>query len=486
MIAKKKVNGDTPSEISEVTSSMHSTHPILLTAMIAGVIMIGSALAVGHYMYEQHKAFQGRIYPDVTIEQIPVGELTKQQAQQKLQSQGFDPSAARITLHFRNEDIATFSATQLRLKLNTEAAVGEAYAYGRAGNWMQNTYSLARALFSSKTHNIPLMLSSNDRAVKEYVGHMSDQYNTKPQNALFSFENGKVTAFKQEANGNEIQEDVFLQVLDTTIQSFKDNPRAVTLTLTERTIQPDITLAKSNKFGIEELIGVGTSDYTHSAPERVHNVILAASKFNGVLIPPGEDLSFVDVIGDISVNTGYKTAYVIQNGRTVLGDGGGVCQVSTTLFRAALNTGLPIDERHAHAYRVSYYENDSKPGLDATIYSPTVDLKVKNDTPAHILVQTVVDESQNLLYFYIYGKKDGRKATVGDITVYDVSPPAEPKYEDDPTLPKGVVKQVDFAAWGGKSKFNYTVAYANGETKEETFFSNYRPWQAVYLRGTKE
>lgn len=486
MIAKKKVNGDKANEITEVTSSMHSTHPLLFVALIVSVVLLGSALAVGQYMYEQHKTYDGRIYPDVTIEHLPVGQLTKAQAQKKLQSQGFDPSAAQITLHFRDEDVATFSATQLKLQLNTEAAVNEAYAYGRGGNWLQNTYALAHALFAGKTYNIPLTLSSNDQAVKEYVGHMSDQYDTKPQNALFSFEDGKVTAFKQEENGNEIQEDVFLQVLEKTVQSFKDKPRPVTLTLTERTIKPEITLAKSNKFGIEGLIGVGKSDYSHSAPERIHNVILAASKFNGVLIPPGEDLSFVDIIGDISVNTGYKTAYVIQNGRTVLGDGGGVCQVSTTLFRAALNTGLPIDERHAHAYRVGYYENDSKPGLDATIYSPTVDLKIKNDTPAHILVQTVVDESQNLLYFYIYGKSDGRKATVGDITVYDVSPPGEPKYEDDPTLPKGVVKQVDFAAWGGKSKFNYTVAYANGETKEETFYSNYRPWQAVYLRGTKE
>jgi vancomycin resistance protein YoaR len=250
-------------------------------------------------------------------------------------------------------------------------------------------------------------------------------------------------------------------------------------------LKPTVTLAQSNNLGIEELIGVGKSDYTHSAPERVHNVIHAANRFNGVLVKPGQELSFVDIIGDISQASGYKTAYVIQNGRTVLGDGGGVCQVSTTLFRAALNTGLPITERHAHAYRVGYYENDSKPGLDATIYTPSVDLRIKNDTPAHILVQTIIDEDTNQLYFYLYGKKDGRQATVGDITVYDVSPPPEPLYQDDPNLPIGITKQVDFAAWGGKSRYDYSVTYANGDVKKETFYSSYRPWQAVFLVGKK-
>lgn len=460
-------------------------HPVKLALLILLVLVLGSGLAIGQYMYEQSRALTDKIYPGVSIEQVDVGELTRKEAEQMLAQHGFDASAATITLQFREAPVATFSAKDIKLKLNTESAVNAAYAYGRSGNWFSRAGNLASALFSKKTEVIPLEMSSDTTAIHEFVAHLADQYNTKAQNALFSFENGKVTAFKQEENGNLVEQDVFFKSLDETVQSFKDKPRSVQLTLNEKVLQPEITLAKSNKFGIEELIGFGKSDYTHSAPERVHNVILAASKFNGVMIDPGGVLSFDEIIGDISTNTGYKTAYVIKNGRTVLGDGGGVCQVSTTLFRAALNTGLPVLERHAHAYRVGYYENDAKPGLDATIYAPTIDLKIKNDTPSHILVQTVVDETQNLLYFYIYGKKDGRKATVGDITVYDVAPPGDPVYEDDPTLPVGVTKQVDFAAWGAKSRYDYTVAYPNGDVKRETFYSSYRPWQAVFLRGTK-
>ena len=248
-------------------------------------------------------------------------------------------------------------------------------------------------------------------------------------------------------------------------------------------IEPEITLAEANSFGIEELIGEGKSDYSHSIPERIHNIILASSKFNGVLIPKDKTFSFNDAVGDISSLTGYKPAYIIKGGKTVLGDGGGVCQVSTTLFRAALNSGLPIIERFPHAYRVLYYENDSKPGLDATVFAPSVDLKIKNNTANYILIQTEVDQNNNFLYFRFYGKKDNRQISVSTTIVWDVQPPPDPVYQDDPTLKRGITKQVDFAAWGGKASFDYKVIYSNGQIEEKKFFSTYRPWQAVFLVG---
>ena len=170
-----------------------------------------------------------------------------------------------------------------------------------------------------------------------------------------------------------------------------------------------------------------------------------------------------------------------------MGDGGGVCQVSTTLFRAALNAGLPIVERTAHAYRVGYYENDSKPGFDATVFSPYVDLKIRNDTPASILIQTEIDKENNLLYFRFFGKKDTRRIEISPVTVYDVVSPLPEMRQDDPTLKKGVVKQVDFPAWGAKAIFSYKVTRGGGEVSfEKKFLSVYRPWAAVYLVGTSD
>ena len=169
----------------------------------------------------------------------------------------------------------------------------------------------------------------------------------------------------------------------------------------------------------------------------------------------------------------------------MLGNGGGTCQVSTTLFRAALREGLPIVERHAHAYRVGYYEQDSAPGIDATVYVPSVDFKFKNDTGHHILIQSILDPEELRLTFMIYGTSDGRISEVTTPVITNQSPAPETKFEDDPTLPVGTVKQVDFAAAGANTVFTRTVTRDGKVIIADTFKSNYRPWQAVFLRGTK-
>jgi vancomycin resistance protein YoaR len=324
------------------------------------------------------------------------------------------------------------------------------------------------------------------KAIDEFIDQTEQHYNVPAKNALFQFENERVVSFRPEENGTKIKSDELKKDIEESLLTLKTKPGSKRIVLQETVLKPEITLAKANDFGIEELIGVGESNYSGSIPERIHNVILAAYRFNGVMIPKDEEFSFNQIIGDISAATGYKQAYIIKGGKTVLGDGGGVCQVSTTLFRAALNTGLPITQRIAHAYRVGYYENDSKPGFDATVFNPTADFRFKNDTSAAILIQTEVDEALNILRFRFYGKKDGRAIQISSPTLWDVQPPPPPQNQDDPTLKKGVVKQVDFAAWGGKANFSYKVT-RNGETLfAKDFYSSYRPWQAVFLVGTAD
>jgi len=209
------------------------------------------------------------------------------------------------------------------------------------------------------------------------------------------------------------------------------------------------------------------------------------SKFKGILVPPNEEVSFNNILGDVSSLTGYKAAYVIKDGKTVLGDGGGVCQVSTTLFRALLDAGLPITERRAHAYRVGYYEQGFPPGLDATVYYPTTDLKFKNDTPAYILIQPTINLTDLSLVFEIYGTDDGRVATTTKPVITSQTAPPPDLYVDDPTLPLGTIKQIEHKAWGAKVIFDYKVTRGEETLIDQKFVSNYRAWQAVYLRGTK-
>lgn len=324
----------------------------------------------------------------------------------------------------------------------------------------------------------------NNDFINHKIDEVGSSVNRQAQNPVFVFENNKVVEFSPAKDGIEIDKQKLFDLIVDQLEGVKTNDTTfASIDIPTKNSPPDFNTADINDLGIKELIGRGTSRFRGSISSRVHNVALATSRLNGVLIKPGETFSFNAALGDVSKYTGYKEAYVIQDGKTVLGDGGGVCQVSTTFFRAALDAGLPIIERRAHSYRVGYYEQDNPPGLDATVYSPVTDLKVKNDTPAHILIQANVDTTNMTMYFELYGTSDGREATVTKPVIYETSPAPEDVYVDDPTLPEGQIKQVEYRASGAKSRFDYTVVRDGQTLIEKTFYSSYRPWAAVYLRG---
>ncbi len=321
--------------------------------------------------------------------------------------------------------------------------------------------------------------------ISDWVETLSTTVNREPANALFSFSAGKVEAFRPAKDGVKLAQRELVDKLLLTFANLSDSSGERIIRLPVERTKPLIGNEQVNTLGIKELIGMGKSVFHGSIPNRVHNLSLAASRINGALVSPGETFSFNSTVGDISKNTGYKEAYVISQGRTVLGDGGGVCQVSTTLFRAVLDAGLPVEQRTAHAYRVHYYEEDTRPGIDATVFAPSTDFKFRNDTPGYILVQTSVDKKNYAMRIELYGTKDGRVSIISNPVILSQTPPPPDLYQDDPTLPAGTTKQIDWSAWGAKVTFKYKVT-RNGESLiDQVFTSNYKPWQAVYLRGVK-
>jgi vancomycin resistance protein YoaR len=325
----------------------------------------------------------------------------------------------------------------------------------------------------------------NQNQINNLVDNEARVINRPPQNPVFNFSNGVVKEFLPAKDGVKIEIQSFEQKITDALKNLEEtDQKVVTIDVPTNNTPPDYKTEDVNSMGIKQLIGKGKSKYAGSIASRIHNIVLASSHFNGVLVAPGETFSFNKTLGDVSQETGYQQAYIIKEGSTILGDGGGVCQVSTTLFRAILDAGLPIVERQAHAYRVGYYEQDSPPGLDATVYEPSPDLKFKNDTPGHILIQTIADTKAKTLTFEIYGTDDGRVATVSKPIVTDVTQPPEDLYIDDSTLPAGEIKQIDWKAWGAKVWFDYKVTRAREVIYSKRFYSNYRPWQAKFLRGT--
>ncbi len=323
-------------------------------------------------------------------------------------------------------------------------------------------------------------LLDKDKAF-DFLNQVASQIDRPVQEGQFEFnqQTQRATAFNPSQEGRKLDVDKTYLLLTQAYAEETSGDIALPVDI----VKPKIATADVNNLGIKQLLGQGISYFAGSIPNRIYNIGLTASKINGVLVAPGDIFSFNQTVGDISAATGFKPAYVIKEGRTVLDDGGGVCQDSTTLFRAVLNAGLPIAKRTAHAYRVGYYEQGFPPGLDATVYYPSVDFQFKNDTAHYILIQAYV--KGNALFVNLYGTSDGRISTISTPIVKNQTPPPPDLRQDDPTLPKGTVKQVDWAAWGANVTFTRTVTRGNDTLVNETWYSNYKPWQAVYLVGTQ-
>ncbi len=278
------------------------------------------------------------------------------------------------------------------------------------------------------------------------------------------------------------------QTLDLTVtvtlieDAAKGDERAIQLPLLP--IRPEIATEDAPNLGIVELIGEGTTSFAGSTASRIQNIVVGAAQFDGLLIAPGETFSFNHYLGEVTAEKGYEESIIIWGNTTRADVGGGLCQVSSTAFRAAFWAGLPISERWAHAFRVSYYEPPI--GLDATIYSPEVDLKWVNDTGHYILVQTYVDRQNNTLTFRHYGTNPGRTVAMEGPFEGNHVPHGPAVYRDDPTLPKGQTKQIEWAKDGLDVTIYRIIQEGGVEVQRDTFFSRYRPWQAVYLVGTKE
>ncbi|MFU8772650.1 MAG: VanW family protein, partial [Anaerolineales bacterium] len=169
---------------------------------------------------------------------------------------------------------------------------------------------------------------------------------------------------------------------------------------------------------------------------------------------------------------------------------GGVCQVSTTLFRTIFMSGYPIVERHPHAYRVRFYEqtpdgryDSSLAGLDAAVYVPIVDLKFKNDSPNWLLMETYVRADGNALTWKFYSTSDGRSVEWSSTGLRNIKPPPDPLYEENPDLQAGEIKQVDWAVEGAEVTITRNVMRDGEVYLTDTIYTRYLPWKAVYQYG---
>lgn len=234
-------------------------------------------------------------------------------------------------------------------------------------------------------------------------------------------------------------------------------------------------------LNIKELVSVGISDFGGSPQNRIHNINTGLKRFNGIVIKQGEEFSFNKQLGPVDGTTGFLPELVIKGPKTIPEYGGGLCQISSTMFRAALFRGLPILERRNHSYAVQYYVWPLGWGFDATIYPGSVDMKFKNDSPGDILVQAYTEGTH--VYYKFYGIKDDRTVDVSGPTIVGYRGAPASVTIATSSLPAGVKKLTEKAHTGLTAYFTRKVDYPDGQKIDEKFTSVYQARPAVYMVG---
>ena len=359
------------------------------------------------------------------------------------------------------------------------------------GPWTYDIPVLAKMLAVNVTENgsgADMQVGLDVAALRKSLNELKVLVDRNPENARFVFNDGtgQIEPIAASTIGRTMDVEASIAAINEALLRGEHN---ITLIVGEQLPAVQDT-AIGTELGITQLVTEQTTYFYGSSAERIQNIVAASERYHGLLVAPGETFSMASVLGDVSLENGFAEALIIYGGRTIKGVGGGVCQVSTTLFRTVFFGGYPVIERYSHAYRVSYYEmdrsgsvNTNYAGLDATVYFPLVDFKFQNDTPYWLLMETYVNVSARTLTWKIYSTSEGRSVTWETTGPMNTVPPTSPVFEENPELKEGEIKQVDYAAEGADVTVTRTVWRGGQVYFTDRFQTHYEPWSAVCQFG---
>ncbi len=400
-------------------------------------------------------------------------------------------SGAEIPLVINETPPGNWSAEEAAGRLRAALAgplslYADAESGGEAGPWVATPEAIASMLrieyVEAWDGSSTIEVGLDPEQFQSFLSGIAPQLETEPVDARFHFdlESGQLQPIQDSVNGRRLDIETTLEAIEAVL--FEPAEPGVTreVPLAFRYIVPVLnSQATAAELGIVELVGEATTYYMGSSAARQANIVLAAERFNGVVIGPGEEFSFNQWLGDVSPESGFEESFIIYGGRTIKGVGGGVCQVSTTIYQAAFYGGFPILERYPHGYRVSYYEYGEGAGMDATVYSPVVDFRFLNDLPSYLLIETSLDREHATLTFRLYGTSLGRTVTKIGPRITNIVPHGDTIYEENADLAPGQTRQIEWAVDGSDVAITRQV-WRDGQLEQEDHFSShYLPWNAV-------
>ncbi len=395
---------------------------------------------------------------DVGVAMLTVSwQMSQLQPRLNLPLYDISPTITTTMLERQKQSIAALTQKPITLRYQAKS-----WEIGRQQllDWLYEptkSGSLKRDLLNQYYH-IPGQL--NDLQIQpsrlaSFLDNLTSEINTPAIDAKLTISGGRATVFKQSQDGKSLNVVKSSQAILSEISHRTGQP----LALVVDTKKADVSDDNINSLGIRELLSEGLTIFPGSSQNRLHNVRVGMSKFDGVLLKPGQVFSFGEYMGAVGPEQGYVEGLIILDKRVEKAYGGGLCQVSSTAYRAALLAGLPIIQRTNHAFAISYYtEPFGVPGVDATIYYPQVDMKFKNDTGHHILIQTeMIGET---LKFRFYGTKTKSGIIRGPFFVTgsgDVTKPSQTVFYRDVVDLAGNVSTTDTINTYYKSSLDFPV-----------------------------
>lgn len=432
----------------------------IFVLVIIAFLFLFTTLAIAHgWLYKD------KVYPGVKIETLDVGGMTEKEARVVVERVFVAKGSVNLVFGNRRWPI---QLETLGAKVKAGRSSKLAMAVGRDQGLLANLGDRWRAWSAGRT--IVNTWNLNNRRARDELEKIAREVDQPEVNAKLLINMAKVSIVPHQ-DGRLLLVKPSLKILTS---GFFRKRKAVKLAV--KVWQPEKTTDYIKNLRIERQLAEFSTSLSPTRNGRRHNIELAMGKLNDVYIKPGAVFSFNQTVGPRSRAAGYQDAPVIERGQLVQGIGGGICQVATTLYNAAMISGLPIAERYLHSNYISSYPA----GRDATVADGVLDLKFRNDSGGTLLIKSVV--LTNAVVFKVYGPNTERTTTFSQPEIANIIPYST-KTETDTGLPPGV-KVVEQKGVEGKTvKVTRRVTAGNKKLIEETVVSRYTPRQEVIKVG---
>lgn len=503
-------------------------NPIIyvLIAFLSIIIIVLSIIICYNIFYK-------KIFSNIYISGIDVSNLTKEEAINKLNSELENVLNQEIVIKYEDKE-SKIKPSDIGVVYNVEDVVEEAYRVGRIGNVFENNINMVKTFFTDT--NLDLQYEYEEEKLDNFIAEINSQFTSLVPSSYEILEDKVI--IKKGTRGIEIKADVLKESLLESINNRSFEPIQVGVIVSEpaaidiekihdevykapvdayyttdpfeihesedgldfaisldeakalleteqeqyeiklKVLKPSVTTDQIGNEAFPDLLATCTTTYITSKVGRTTNLKLASSKINGYVLMPGETFSYNDVVGERTVEAGFQMAGVYSNGQEVEGLGGGICQISSTLYNIAVKSNLEIVERENHLFLTGYLPA----GQDATVVYGSIDFKFKNTRNYPVKIVSTVDGGY--VTMKMYGLKEENEPTITFETVYHETLYPKTVYQDTTTLAPGQTR-VQSSGRNGCKSTTYKVVKQNGVVVSRTELSSdtYRAMDKIVLRG---